>query len=164
MFSSKSEWPKNLLPNNPGVGQYDLDAYNIETKIINNEGKTSSSFHPPIEKTTIKVDLYDPHVPIKEKELPGPAHYYLPKEITNPNLDKYAIKELSESSDSEEDIPAYVKKWPGVKIPGNIGYWLIKERDTFSASYKLSDLDRFGNPVRRKRPLAPNPAPGQYED
>jgi len=34
-----------------------------------------------------------------------------------------------------------------VKIPGNIGHNLAKERDTFSAGFKLSDLDRFGNPI-----------------
>ena len=34
MFSSKSERPKNLLPNNPGVGEYELDVYNVDAKLV----------------------------------------------------------------------------------------------------------------------------------
>jgi len=51
-----------------------------------------------------------------------------------------------------------------VKIPGNIGYDLRREWDKFSAEYKVSDIDRFGNPIHRKRPVVNNPGPGQYED
>lgn len=82
--------------------------------------------------------------------------------MKNPNLDKYAIDEISESSESDEEQKEYVSKFkrPGVKIPGNIGYDLKREWDTFSAGYKVNDIDWFGNPIHRKRPVINNPGPG----
>jgi hypothetical protein len=76
--------------------------------------------------------------------------------MRNPNEDKMAIREnMAEDSSSEDDVPTtaeegkdrgYIAKkkiqgYQGVKMPGNVGVNLKRERDTLSSQYKLTDLD-----------------------
>ena len=90
------------------------------------EGHPSSSFHPPVEKTKVKVNLYDPHVAPEEKVEPGPADYFVPKK-------KQPDENESDSTDSDyaiinDGFGVHVQKkkakpkTAGTYLPGDISY------------------------------------------
>ena len=106
------------------------------------------------QENKVKMNLYDIHSPVVEHEV-GPGSYF------NQDEQKHTFSKSYNKLHSVEAKKASHRYINSVHyIPGDIAP--PHNKDALTANFYPQDIDRFGEPVRRKKPHINIPGPNVY--
>lgn len=146
----------------PDMGAYEVD-------VPNNDMMPSAAFVGPTEKKKVKINLYDPHKELKKESGPGPGEYYKDKDekdeksfYTQHSVPSRETRRAKTTKGRRRETKIK-SKFCLNRVPNTIGYSTNQESHTFSNAFQVTNNDRFGDAIEKKRPHDQKPAPGAYD-